>query len=80
MADKKKAASMKAVEGGRLLTITFDGNVADTMPWKFKPAQRSVRIVPGETALAFFTAKNPTDKHITGVATYNVFPLKAGEQ
>lgn len=39
------------------------------------PAQ----VVPGETALAFFTAKNPTKKHITGVATYNVFPLKAGK-
>ena len=25
------------------------------------------------------TAKNPTKKHITGVATYNVFPLKAGK-
>jgi len=37
------------------------------------------QVVPGETALAFFTAKNPTKKHITGVATYNVFPLKAGE-
>lgn len=38
-----------------------------------------VQVVPGETALAFFTAKNPTKKHITGVATYNVFPLKAGK-
>ena len=37
------------------------------------------QVVPGETALAFFTAKNPTKKHITGVATYNVFPLKAGK-
>lgn len=37
------------------------------------------QVVPGETALAFFTAKNPSRKHITGVATYNVFPLKAGE-
>lgn len=38
------------------------------------------QVVPGETALAFFTAKNPTKKHITGVATYNVFPLKAGKR
>ncbi|CAM9818831.1 unnamed protein product [Hapterophycus canaliculatus] len=52
------------------------------MPWKFRPTQGDVkaRVVPGETALAFFTAKNPTKKHITGVATYNVFPLKAGKR
>ena len=37
------------------------------------------QIVPGETALAFYTAKNLSDKAITGVATYNVTPVKAGE-
>ncbi|CAN0354129.1 unnamed protein product, partial [Ectocarpus sp. 13 AM-2016] len=61
----------------RVIRVTFDGGTADTMPWKFRPTQSDV--VPGETALAFFTAKNPTKKHITGVATYNVFPLKAGK-
>jgi cytochrome c oxidase assembly protein subunit 11 len=35
-------------------------------------------VVPGETALAFYTVKNRTDKAITGVATYNVHPPKAG--
>lgn len=32
----------------------------------------------GQTALAFFTAHNRLDKSITGVATYNVVPQKAG--
>jgi len=36
------------------------------------------QVVPGETALAFYTAENKTDKAITGVATYNVTPSKAG--
>lgn len=39
-----------------------------------------VQLVPGETALAFYTAKNLSDKAITGVATYNVTPVKAGER
>ena len=34
--------------------------------------------VPGETALAFFRAKNNSEKDITGVATYNVTPIRAG--
>ncbi|KAG7205776.1 hypothetical protein KM043_007723 [Ampulex compressa] len=39
----------------------------------------SIKIIPGETALAFYTAKNPTDKAITGVSTYNVLPYEAGQ-
>jgi hypothetical protein len=35
-------------------------------------------VVPGETALAFYTAFNPTDKPITGVSTYNISPMRAG--
>ena len=35
-------------------------------------------MIPGETALAFYTVKNKTDKAILGVATYNVHPPKAG--
>lgn len=38
----------------------------------------NLQVVPGETALAFYTAFNPTDKPITGVSTYNVSPMRAG--
>ena len=48
------------------------------MPWEFKPLQQVVRLVPGETALAFYTAHNPMDVPITGVSTYNVLPMRAG--
>jgi len=48
------------------------------MPWSFTPQQKFVKVVPGETALAFYTAHNPTDRPITGVSTYNVNPARAG--
>lgn len=38
-----------------------------------------LQVVPGETALAFYRAKNPTDKPITGISTYNVVPFEAGQ-
>lgn len=57
---------MKPVEGGRQLTVHFNADTSASMPWVFKPQQRSVKIVPGETALSFYTAYNPTDKPITG--------------
>lgn len=36
-------------------------------------------MVPGETALAFYRAKNPTDQPIIGISTYNVVPYDAGQ-
>jgi len=38
-----------------------------------------VQLVPGETALAFYRAKNPTDHPIVGISTYNVVPFEAGQ-
>jgi cytochrome c oxidase assembly protein Cox11 len=49
------------------------------MPWKFVPTQRSVRLHPGQSTLAFYTAENRCDKAVTGVSTYNVAPQQAGQ-
>ncbi len=74
-----KLASLRPMkENGRLITVRFDSTVGDVMPWSFIPAQLDVKVVPGETALSFFTATNHSDKAITGVATYNVHPPRAG--
>lgn len=63
----------------RIINIKFNADVSSSMIWNFKPQQTSIKIIPGETALAFYTAKNPTDKAITGVSTYNVLPYEAGQ-
>jgi cytochrome c oxidase assembly protein subunit 11 len=73
-----KLASLKPVENGRLITVRFDSTVGDVLPWTFTPTQLDVKVVPGETALSFFTVTNHSDKPLTGVATYNVYPPKAG--
>eukprot|EP00986_Skeletonema_menzelii_P009400 scaffold4266_cov139-Skeletonema_menzelii.AAC.24 len=74
----EKLASLRPVKDGRLITVRFDSTVGDVLPWSFIPAQLDVKVVPGETALSFFTATNKSDKAITGVATYNVHPPKVG--
>ncbi|TLD36962.1 hypothetical protein E2P81_ATG02744 [Venturia nashicola] len=56
------------------LRITFNSNVSSILPWKFTPQQREVRVLPGETALAFYTATNNSSEDIIGVATYSVSP------
>ncbi|XP_052190693.1 cytochrome c oxidase assembly protein COX11, mitochondrial isoform X3 [Diospyros lotus] len=61
----------------REIVVQFNADVADGMPWKFIPTQREVRVKPGESALAFYTAENRSSTPITGVSTYNVTPMKA---
>lgn len=63
---------------GRRIRVTFNGSVSDVLPWKFTPQQREVRVYPGETALAFYTATNRApDRDIVGIATYSVTPGQA---
>lgn len=62
----------------RQIVVQFNADIADGMPWKFTPTQREVRVKPGQSTLAFFTAENLSSKPITGVSTYNVTPMKAG--
>jgi len=73
-----RLATLRPIKNGKLITVRFDSTVGDVMPWSFVPTQLDVKVVPGETALSFFTATNHSDKAITGVATYNVHPPRAG--
>lgn len=62
----------------RTVTVRFDASTAAGMPWEFRPARNTVDVHPGETNLAFYHASNPTDRPITGTATFNVAPPLAG--
>eukprot|EP01035_Chromulina_nebulosa_P020971 gene20971-27176_t len=77
-ANESTANTVKPVDGANVIRIDFTSNVHSEMPWQFTPTQSSVKVVPGETALAFYTVKNNSNKAITGVATYNVYPPKSG--
>jgi cytochrome c oxidase assembly protein subunit 11 len=73
-----KLASLRPVANAKLITVRFDTTIGDVLPWSFVPVQLDVKVVPGETALSFFRVTNHSNKAITGVATYNVHPPKAG--
>jgi len=62
----------------REITVRFDANVNQDLAWRFKPEQVSQTLHIGETGLAFYEAENLTAKPITGRATFNVSPSKAG--
>lgn len=61
----------------RELTVEFGNQLSSDMCWKFYPIQHKIKVVPGETALAFYKAYNPSDRPITGIATYSILPIEA---
>ncbi|KAL1881972.1 hypothetical protein VTK73DRAFT_3301 [Phialemonium thermophilum] len=65
---------LQPVRDAKRIRVTFNASVSDVLPWRFVPQQREVRVLPGETALAFYTATNKSDTDIIGVATYSVTP------
>merc|ERR1711871_1443886 len=62
----------------RVITVNFDAGTNEKMQWGFRPCQRQIKVIPGKSSLAFYNAKNKTDKAIVGIATYNVTPVQAG--
>ncbi len=62
----------------RVIKVRFNADVAREMPWRFQPAQREMELKIGQSGLAFYNAANPTADQITGTATFNVTPQKAG--
>ena len=61
----------------REMTTRFDSNVDGGLAWQVTPARPMTGAIGGvETAI--FTARNLTDKTITGTAVFNVTPERAG--
>lgn len=73
-----QAAQTTGVMLDRQVTVRFDASLSRGMPWSFEPSQGPMTLKIGEEGLAFYRAHNPTDKPITGTATFNVTPQKAG--
>eukprot|EP00924_Labyrinthula_sp_SR-Ha-C_P001474 maker-scaffold_55-snap-gene-1.0-mRNA-1 protein AED:0.01 eAED:0.01 QI:82/1/1/1/0/0/2/422/208 len=73
-----KKKKLTPVTSAPPITVHFEATKSDNLPWTFKPQQTEIKVVPGETALAFYTARNETKDPIVGVASYNITPLKAG--
>jgi cytochrome c oxidase assembly protein subunit 11 len=64
--------------GERRFVVRFDAETNPQLPWKFQPVQRQVTVRAGERKLIFYVAMNRSDAAVTGTATFNVTPPKAG--
>lgn len=61
----------------RTVTVEFDSNVAQDLPWKFRPDQRRMDVKLGQSGLAYYIVENTGDEAVVGVANFNVMPIKA---
>ena len=64
---------------GKLISVRFDANTNSALPWEFEPEERTQRVAVGARDMAFYTARNLSDKPVTGTATFNVTPVMAGQ-
>lgn len=62
----------------RRITVRFNTDVSPKLAWRFEPPKHPVTLRVGEQGLAIFRAVNLSDRPMTGSATFNVTPLKAG--
>ncbi len=63
----------------RVITIRFNADINQNLPWEFKPRQHSVQGFIGEPFLAYYDAVNKGSDDLIGTAVFNVTPLKAGK-
>ncbi|WP_407830515.1 cytochrome c oxidase assembly protein [Verminephrobacter eiseniae] len=63
------------VDRSRTITVEFDANARG--PWNFKPAQRSVRVHPGELTTVMYEFQNVQDRRMAAQAIPSYAPRQA---
>lgn len=61
----------------RDMRVSFDSNVSSDLPWIFKPDVPHVDVKVGQSTLAYYKVTNTSDRPVTGIASFNVTPIKA---
>ena len=77
---KTNASAVTVVEApdeSRVVTVEFVTTVNEHAPWKFRPTENSMEVVPGKLYTATFVATNLTGAPLTGQAVPSVSPLRA---
>ena len=63
---------------GRMIGVRFDANHAPSLPWTFAPTESHRRVAIGARYITNFTARNLSERPVTGRASFNVTPSQAG--
>ena len=61
------------------IDVRFDSTIDKNSVIFFEPEVTKIEVQIGENSLAFFKAKNNSDKPVTTMSVFNVSPLQAGQ-
>ena len=61
------------------INVRFDSTIEKDSVIFFEPENKTINVQIGENSLAFYRAKNNSDKPITTMSVFNVTPLQAGK-
>ena len=65
------------IDESRLVTLEFDANTNEALPWRFKPLQRSLKVHPGQLVQVEYEVSNISDHAIVGQAVPSYGPARA---
>jgi cytochrome c oxidase assembly protein subunit 11 len=74
----QRASAAPGAASSAFVTVRFDAETAANLGWDFAPERAEVKVHPGERTEVFFRAVNRSPETVTGSATFNVTPTKAG--
>lgn len=72
------AKAAPAHQSARKITVRFDSNVAEGLPWSFEPERRTIDVQLGQVATVYYKVTNQTARVTVGQAGYNVSPPRVG--
>ena len=75
----QRSGQSPAMASERKITIRFTAETHPDLPWRFQPVEREITVKVGEQRLAHYVAENKSGEPVTGMAVFNVAPLKAGQ-
>lgn len=76
--DEQSLVKNTQVDTSRWVTIEFDANTNEGLPWQFKPVQRSLKVHPGQLVQVEYDVANNSDHAIVGQAVPSYGPARAG--
>ncbi len=74
---EQSLAKNTQVDSSRWVTLEFDANTNAALPWQFKPAQRSLKVHPGQLVQVEYEVTNTSDRAVVGQAVPSYGPARA---
>lgn len=65
------------LDAGRTIKVEFTSHTEASLPWEFRPLQRSINVHPGQVVVVKYYAKNMSGDSIVGQAVPSISPPKA---